>query len=251
MADKETPIKPPVAPKVGRGAGSRKVSAASREVRRPMRIAVLGGGGAMGGLFGGWLQRSGQDVALIRRLPQSAAAINDAELSIEEKDGNVAVIPVRATNDPKSVGPVDLIVNFVKCYHTEAAVGAAESMLGPETSVLTLQNGWGNAERIAKIIGEDRVLVGLTIIAAPCLPRPSRTFGRRNDLHWRTERPGNPAFAAGRRRRCGRPGSRQRSRRESSTKSGRNWRSTPAPCRQRRCCASSPTSSCFTTTPGR
>ncbi len=127
-----------------------------------MRIAVLGGGGAMGGLFGGWLQRSGQDVALIDVSPESVPAINDAGLSIEEKDGNVAVIPVRATNDPKSVGPVDLIVNFVKCYHTEAAVGAAKSMLGPETSVLTLQNGWGNAERIAKIIGEDRVLVGLT-----------------------------------------------------------------------------------------
>ena len=126
-----------------------------------MKIAVLGGG-AMGGLFGGWLQRSGQDVALIDVSTDSVRTINDAGLSIEEKDRSVAVVPVRATDDPKSVGPVDLIVNFVKCYHTEAAVGAAKSMFGPETAVLTLQNGWGNAEQIGKIVGEDRVLVGLT-----------------------------------------------------------------------------------------
>ncbi len=74
-----------------------------------------------------------------------------------------------ASDDPASVGPVDLVVNFVKCYHTEAAVKSAAPMIGADTAVLSLQNGWGNAPRIASIVGEDRVLVGLTYHGATLL----------------------------------------------------------------------------------
>lgn len=132
------------------------------EIPNPMRIAVLGGAGAMGGIFGGWLQRSGNDVVLVDVAKDSVHAINEAGLSIDEKDGGQSHIRVRASDDPKSVGQVDLIINFVKCYHTEAAIKAAKTMLGPETAVLTLQNGWGNADQISGIVGQDRVLVGLT-----------------------------------------------------------------------------------------
>ncbi len=127
-----------------------------------MRIAILGGGGAMGGLFGGYLARAGNDVTLIDVSRPAISAINSDGLSIEEKDGSVPVIKVPATDDPASVGPVDLIINFVKCYHTEAAVRAAAPMIGSDTAVLSLQNGWGNAPRIAAVVGEDKVLVGLT-----------------------------------------------------------------------------------------
>ena len=89
-------------------------------------------------------------------------ALNDSGLSIDEKDGSQSLIRVRATDNPETVGPVDLIMNFVKCYHTGAAVSPAKPMLGPETAVLTLQNGWGNADHIAGLVGQDRVLVGLT-----------------------------------------------------------------------------------------
>jgi 2-dehydropantoate 2-reductase len=134
-----------------------------------MRIAILGGGGAMGGLFGGWLSRAGHDVALIDVSEPAVVAINQDGLSIEEKDGSVAVFPSRATREPRSVGPVDLVVNFVKCYHTEPALELARPMLGPQTSVLTLQNGWGNAQRIAAVVGAERVLVGLTYHSATLL----------------------------------------------------------------------------------
>jgi len=127
-----------------------------------MRIAILGGGGAMGGLFGGYLARAGNDVTLVDVSKAAVAAINDNGLSIEEKDGSVPVFDVPASDDPSKVGPVDLIINFVKCYHTEAAIRAAQPMIGADTTVLSLQNGWGNAPRIAGIVGEDRVLVGLT-----------------------------------------------------------------------------------------
>jgi len=127
-----------------------------------MRIAILGGGGAMGGLFGGYLARAGNDVTLIDVSSAAIEAINADGLTIEEKDGSAPIIRVPASRDPASVGPVDLIINFVKCYHTESAVRAAAPMIGAETAVLSLQNGWGNAPRIASIVGEDRVLVGLT-----------------------------------------------------------------------------------------
>jgi 2-dehydropantoate 2-reductase len=134
-----------------------------------MRIAILGGGGAMGGLFGGYLARAGNDVTLIDVSKAAIGAINDHKLTIEEKDGSQPSFGVPASDDPKSVGPVDLIVNFVKCYHTEAAIKSAAPMIGADTAVLSLQNGWGNAPRIASIVGEDRVLVGLTYHSATLL----------------------------------------------------------------------------------
>lgn len=127
-----------------------------------MRIAILGGGGAMGGLFGGYLSRAGNDVTLIDVSRAAIDAINSEGLSIEEKDGSAAVVKVRASDDPSTVGPVDLVINFVKCYHTEAAIRSAAPMIGGDTAVLSLQNGWGNAPRIAAIVGEEKVMVGLT-----------------------------------------------------------------------------------------
>ena len=127
-----------------------------------MRIAILGGGGAMGGIFGGYLARAGNDVTLVDVSRAAIEAINSDGLTIEEKDGSKPLIRVPATDDPNAVGLVDLIINFVKCYHTEAAVRSAAPMIGKDTAVLSLQNGWGNAPRIASIVGEDKVLVGLT-----------------------------------------------------------------------------------------
>jgi 2-dehydropantoate 2-reductase len=127
-----------------------------------MQIAILGGAGAMGGIFGAWLSRAGHDVTLIDVSRPAIEAINAGGLVVEEKDGTAPVFKLRATDDPASVGPVDLIVNFVKCYHTEAAVTAARPMLGPGTTILSLQNGWGNVDRIAAVAGRERVLVGLT-----------------------------------------------------------------------------------------
>ena len=127
-----------------------------------MKVAVLGGGGAMGGMFGGWLARAGHEVTLVDVSLPAVEAINREGLAIEEKDGSVSNIAVHATSRPDAVGAVDLILNFVKCYNTEAAVRSALPMLGEDTAVLSLQNGWGNADRIAGVAGRQRVMVGLT-----------------------------------------------------------------------------------------
>src|SRR5256885_10605106 len=95
-----------------------------------VRIAVLGGGGAMGGLFGGYLARAGEDVVLVDVSEPAVDAIKRNGVSIEEKDGSTATIKVEASTSPATLARADLIVNFVKCYHTDAAVRAAMPMVG-------------------------------------------------------------------------------------------------------------------------
>lgn len=131
-----------------------------------MKIAVLGGCGAMGGLFGGRLAEAGYETVLVDVSAPAVARINAEGLRIEEKDGSVRTIRVAASSSPSAVGQVDLIVNFVKSYHTAEAMRAAAPMIAPQTVVLSLQNGWGNASRISEIVGERRVVVGLTYHAA-------------------------------------------------------------------------------------
>ncbi|MDA1191944.1 MAG: 2-dehydropantoate 2-reductase [Candidatus Poribacteria bacterium] len=127
-----------------------------------MKIAVIGGGGAMGGILGGTLIEAGNEVVLVDVSEPVVRAINTDGLTIEDREGNTRVVRIAATTDPSSVGTVELALVFVKCYHTEAAVRAAMPMIGDDTAVLSLQNGWGNAPRIASVVGEERVLVGVT-----------------------------------------------------------------------------------------
>lgn len=127
-----------------------------------MKIAILGGAGAMGGLIGGRLAQAGNDVTLVDVAKAAVANINTNGLLIDEKAGGTTTIQVNASTDPATVGLVDLLIVFVKCYHTENAVRGAAPMIGDNTMVLSLQNGWGNAPKIAGIAGQERVLVGVT-----------------------------------------------------------------------------------------
>jgi 2-dehydropantoate 2-reductase len=133
-----------------------------------MRIALVGAG-AMGSVFGGLLVQAGEEVTLIDVWREAVDTINSQGLRVQEKSGETRTIRVRATTDPADVGPVDLVLVFVKCYHTEDAMRHAAPLLGPETAVLSLQNGWGNATRIAAIVGEERVLIGVTYHSATVL----------------------------------------------------------------------------------
>jgi len=127
-----------------------------------MRIAVLGGAGAMGAIFGGRLAQAGYDVTLVDVNAAAVDHINVHGLVVEDKAGGQVLIRPRATTDPAGVGTQDYVLVFTKCYHTVGAVKAALPMIGTHTSVVSLQNGWGNASRIADIIGEDRVFCGVT-----------------------------------------------------------------------------------------
>ena len=88
-------------------------------------------------------------------------AINERGLRIEDKAGNSETLKIRATASPVEIGIVDLLLVFVKCYHTETAVRQALPAIGPRTIVLSLQNGWGNGPRIQAIVGKERLLLGV------------------------------------------------------------------------------------------
>ena len=124
----------------------------------------------MGSVLGSLLCKAGHDVTLIDVWKETVEAINRDGLKVANKAGDLSVHKIRATTSPAEVaGPVDLLLVFVKCYHTAAAVKSALPALGPHSTVLSLQNGWGNGPRIAEIVGSERVVLGVCYHSATVL----------------------------------------------------------------------------------
>ena len=67
---------------------------------------------------------------------------------------------VNATTDVNDVGVADLVVVLVKSFHTAEAMAGATALLGPQTLVLSLQNGLGHEDILAEVAGRERVLAG-------------------------------------------------------------------------------------------
>ena len=104
-----------------------------------MRIAVMGTGG-VGGYFGGRLAAAGEDVTFIARGAHLAAIQRDG-LKITSALGDATIAPAQASDDAAAIGPVDLVLFTVKLYDTLAAAEAIRPLIGPETGVVTFQNG--------------------------------------------------------------------------------------------------------------
>jgi 2-dehydropantoate 2-reductase len=129
-----------------------------------MRIAVMAAG-AVGGYFGGRLAAAGHDVGFVARGAQLEAIRNNG-LKIESPLGNLHLAKVRATSDPKEIGPVDIVLFAVKLWDTEIAAETAKPLLGAQTRVITFQNGVDSVERLAPILGADTVVGGSAYIAS-------------------------------------------------------------------------------------
>lgn len=125
-----------------------------------MDVAVIGSG-AMGSLFGGRLAQAGVRVTFVDVWKAHVEALNEEGLVIETPDGTDRIRNVQATTTPGSVGPIDLLLVFVKSIHTRQAVADAAPLLDG-TEVLTLQNGLGNPETLAEFVDESRVIAGVT-----------------------------------------------------------------------------------------
>ncbi|MDF2781672.1 MAG: 2-dehydropantoate 2-reductase [Geminicoccaceae bacterium] len=146
-----------------------------------MRIAIMGSGG-VGGYLGGRLAASGEDVVFIARGAQ-LAALRSEGLRIESGGlGDATVDPAAATDDPASVGPVDLVIFAVKLYDTESAAQAAKPLVGRATGVVTLQNGVDSVEVLSRVLGRQHVIGGVAhiaaVIAAPGVIRHTGTMAR-------------------------------------------------------------------------
>ena len=119
------------------------------------------GAGAMGSLFGGLFAFSGEEVWLLDIWKAHIDAIRSKGLSIEDS-GKVQILRVNATTDVTSVGKADLVLIFVKTYHTEKGVPDTLSLQKEDTVFLTLQNGLGNEEVICKKVDRKKVMLGVT-----------------------------------------------------------------------------------------
>lgn len=129
-----------------------------------MRIAAMAAG-AVGGYFGARMAAAGHDVSFIAR-GAHLEAIRANGLTIESTLGNLHLKEPKVTDDPREVGPVDVVLFAVKLWDTESAAELAKPLMGPETRLITLQNGVDSVERIAPILGADRVAGGIAYIAA-------------------------------------------------------------------------------------
>ena len=129
-----------------------------------MKIAMMGSGG-VGGFFGGRLAKAGCDVTFIAR-GAHLEAMRANGLTIEnEPQGNIHVPQVKATADPASIGPVDLVILSVKLWDTDAAARAIAPIVGPKTAVLSLQNGVIKDDILRGHFGPERVMGGVCYVA--------------------------------------------------------------------------------------
>ncbi len=130
-----------------------------------MRIAMMGAGG-VGGYFGGRLAASGCDVTFIARGRHLEALRNDG-LKIDSRDiGDATIDPVEATDTPADVGVVDYVIVGVKLWDTEEVGRAILPMVGPDTTVLSLQNGVECDETLARVVGAEHLIGGVAFIAS-------------------------------------------------------------------------------------
>lgn len=145
-----------------------------------MRIAAMAAG-AVGGYFGARMAAAGHDVFFIAR-GSNLAAIKANGLKIESVHGDLHLPKVNVTDDPREVGPVDIVLFAVKLWDTETAAELTRPMVGDATRVITLQNGVDSVERIAPILGADRTIGGTTYIAttiaAPGVIRHTSAFAK-------------------------------------------------------------------------
>src|SRR5688572_16209917 len=128
-----------------------------------MKILMMGSGG-VGGLFGGRLAHSGCDVTFVARGAHLAAMREHGLLIENETQGNTLIKPVKATDDALSAGTPDLIIFGVKLWDTEAVAQSLKPIVGPHTTVLSLQNGVMKDDILRGVFGDAAVMGGAAYV---------------------------------------------------------------------------------------
>lgn len=130
-----------------------------------MKIAIVGSG-AIGCYYGTRLLQAGNDVRFLMR--SDLALVRDRGLKVISPDGDVWLKNVPAYGSTEEIGPVDLVFIGLKSTANAVLPTLVPPLLGPQTAILTLQNGLGNEEFLGKHFGEERILGGLAFV---CITR--------------------------------------------------------------------------------
>lgn len=123
------------------------------------------GSGAVGGYFGARLAQAGEEVAFVARR-RRLAAIRERGISISSPRGDFRLESVRVSDDPAAIGPVDVVLFTVKLWSTEEAARQLAPLVGPDTAVMSLQNGVEANDVIARTVGREHLMGGACYIAA-------------------------------------------------------------------------------------
>ncbi len=124
-----------------------------------MKVGIVGAG-AMGCVYAALMADAGNEVWAIDTWQAHVDAIAANGLRLEGASGD-RTVSIGATADPTTVGPCDLVIIATKAPQVEAAAVGAHTLLGPATPVLTIQNGLGSAGKVARIVGRERVIIGV------------------------------------------------------------------------------------------
>ncbi len=127
-----------------------------------MQLAIFGSGG-VGGYFGGRLAAAGEDVSFLARGAHLTAMQQDG-LHITSPLGDVHLPKVQATDRPQAIGPVDVVLFTVKLYDVDTSAASLAPLIGPDTVVITLQNGVEAMDMVAKHVGAEHVAGGAAYI---------------------------------------------------------------------------------------
>jgi 2-dehydropantoate 2-reductase len=126
-----------------------------------MRILIVGAG-ALGGLVGAHFAEAGEDLVLLEINSARAKLLNETGLNLSEADKGERCIPIQVACSVEGLRPFDLVFVAVKSYETEDALRAVLSVITPATLILSMQNGIGNTETMARIVSAEQVLCGIT-----------------------------------------------------------------------------------------
>ncbi|UCH49561.1 MAG: 2-dehydropantoate 2-reductase [Betaproteobacteria bacterium] len=129
-----------------------------------MKIAVIGSGG-VGGYFGGRLAAAGNDVTFVAR-GAHLDAMQKKGLRVLSALGDINLEKVQCTDDTNTIGPVDIVMIAVKLWSTDEAVAAAKPLVGPDTTVVSFQNGIIAEEKLLAVYGREHTIGGVANIAA-------------------------------------------------------------------------------------
>jgi 2-dehydropantoate 2-reductase len=154
-----------------------------------MKIGIIGAG-AMGSLFASHLADGGADVWVFDQWSEHIDAIREHGL-IVRLDGTDRKVRMNATTDAQAAGVCEAVLVMVKYHQTKAAIRDAAPMIGPETTVVTLQNGLGNVEIIAAAHPNNRIVFGLTTLTSEMLGpgRIEASFSSRGETYlWPADR---------------------------------------------------------------
>jgi len=127
-----------------------------------LKICMLGAG-ALGSAIGGTLAAAGSEITLVDVFKPHVDAINAQGLRMRTGEGE-RVVRAKAAIDARHVGVVDLVIVLVKSFHTREAMQGALSLMGPNTVVMSLQNGLGHEDILADVVGKQHVIAGKTYV---------------------------------------------------------------------------------------